>query len=120
MAAKDELGRAGEERAAQHLRGNGYTVLARNWRCAQGEIDIVAARDGHLAVVEVKTRRTTAYGYPFEAIDARKRRRLWQLAQAWVAENPEAARGRRVRLEAIGIIGPDPSSGALEHLVDIA
>ncbi len=75
MAAKDELGRAGEERAAQHLRGNGYTVLARNWRCAQGEIDIVAARDGHLAVVEVKTRRTTAYGHPFEAIDARKRRR---------------------------------------------
>lgn len=120
MAAKDELGRAGEERAAQHLTGQGYTVLARNWRCAQGEIDIVAAHGEHLAVVEVKTRRTAAFGHPFEAIDRRKRRRLWQLAQAWIAENPEAARGRTLRLEAIGIIGPDPVSGSLEHLVNIA
>lgn len=120
MAAKDELGRAGEERAAQHLRRRGYTVLARNWRCAQGEIDIVAVRDHHLAVVEVKTRRTAVYGHPFEAIDARKRRRLWQLAQAWATENPEEARGRVLRLEAIGIIGSDPASGSLEHLVDIA
>lgn len=95
-------------------------MLARNWRCAQGEIDIVAAHGDHLAVVEVKTRRTVAFGHPFEAIDARKRRRLWQLAQAWAAQNPEAARGRSMRLEAIGIIGADPSSGALEHLVDLA
>lgn len=120
MAAKDELGRAGEERAAQHLTGQGYTVLARNWRCAQGEIDIIAAHGDHLAVIEVKTRRTAAFGHPFEAIDRRKRRRLWQLAQAWIAENPDAARGRAVRLEAIGIIGADPAQGSLEHLVNIA
>lgn len=120
MAAKDELGKAGEERAAQHLRSLGYTVIARNWRCAQGEIDIVAVQGAHLAVVEVKTRRSSAFGHPFDAIDARKRRRLWKLAMAWVAENPEAAHGRDVRLEAIGIIGSDPSSGALEHLVDVA
>lgn len=120
MAAKDELGRAGEERAAQHLTRLGYTVLARNWRCAQGEIDIVATRGDHLAVVEVKTRRTAAFGHPFEAIDGRKRRRLWQLAQAWIIENPDAARGRVVRLEAIGIIGADPALGSIEHLVDIS
>jgi len=120
MAAKDELGRAGEERAARHLTGSGYTVLARNWRCVQGEIDIVAMQGDYLAVVEVKTRRTAAYGHPFEAIDRRKRRRLWQLAQAWITENPDAARGRTVRLEAIGIIGTDPSVGSLEHLVDLA
>lgn len=120
MAAKDELGRAGEERAAQHLTGCGYTVLARNWRCAQGEIDIVATQGDHLAVVEVKTRRTAAFGHPFEAIDRRKRRRLWQLAQAWIIENPQVARGRVVRLEAIGIIGADPARGSIEHLVDIS
>ncbi|MCZ4301168.1 MULTISPECIES: YraN family protein [Microbacterium] len=119
MAAKDELGRAGEERAAQHLTGNGYTVLARNWRCAQGEIDIVATLGEHVAIVEVKTRRTVAFGHPFEAIDARKRRRLWRLAHAWARENPEAARGRAVRLEVIGIVGADPARGTLEHLVDI-
>ncbi|MGO4487046.1 YraN family protein [Microbacterium sp. 2RAF4] len=120
MAAKDELGRAGEDRAAQHLRSSGYTVLARNWRCTQGEIDIVAVCGDHLAVVEVKTRRTDSFGHPFEAIDARKRRRLWQLAQAWIAEHPGIARGREVRIEAIGIIGADPITGVLEHLVDIA
>lgn len=120
MAAKDELGRAGEERAAQHLTRHGYTVLDRNWRCAQGEIDIVAVRGTHLAVIEVKTRRSVAFGHPFEAIDERKRRRLWGLAYAWKAEHPDIARGLDVRLEAIGIVGTDPAVGALEHLEDIA
>lgn len=120
MAAKDELGRAGEDRAAQHLTDSGYTVLARNWRCAQGEIDIIAVQGDQLAVVEVKTRRTATYGHPFEAIDRRKRRRLWQLAQAWIRENPDVACGRVVRLDAIGIIGADPARGFLEHLVDLA
>lgn len=120
MAAKDELGRAGEERAAQHLRSIGFTVLARNWRCSQGEIDIVAARGAQLAVVEVKTRRTPAYGHPFEAVDRRKRRRLWQLAHAWSAAHPQHAAGRTVRLDVIGIIGLDPANGVLEHLQDIA
>lgn len=120
MAAKDELGRAGEERAARHLAAQGYTVVDRNWRCAQGEIDIVAVHGAHLAVVEVKTRRSIAFGHPFEAVDARKRRRLWQLAQAWVAAHPEEARSRVLRLDVIGITGADPASGSLEHLVDIS
>ncbi|WP_341945481.1 YraN family protein [Microbacterium sp. LWH11-1.2] len=120
MAAKDELGRAGEERAAQHLTRHGYTVLDRNWRCAQGEIDIVAARGAHLVVIEVKTRRSAAFGHPFEAIDERKRRRLWGLAFAWRAAHPELARGLDLRIEAIGIIGGDPAVGVLEHLGDIS
>jgi len=120
MAAKDELGRAGEERAAQHLTRHGYTVVDRNWRCAQGEIDIVAVHGARLAVIEVKTRRSTAFGHPFEAIDERKRRRLWSLAFAWRAEHPDLARGLDIRVEAIGIIGADPAVGVLEHLVDIS
>lgn len=120
MAAKDVLGRAGEDRAARHLTAQGYEILDRNWRCPQGEIDIVARRGDVLAVVEVKTRRSAAFGHPFEAIDSRKRRRLWQLAQAWIQANPVLARGRMLRLDAIGIIGADPSAGALEHLVDLS
>lgn len=119
MAAKDILGRAGEDRAVRHLIANGYVILDRNWRCAQGEIDIVALCDGALAVIEVKTRRSAAFGHPFEAVDARKRRRLWQLAQAWIAAHGEIARGRPLRLEAVGIIGADPGTGSLEHLVDL-
>ncbi|MFS0912551.1 YraN family protein [Microbacterium sp. 179-I 3D2 NHS] len=120
MAAKDELGRAGEQRAADHLIRQGYTLLDRNWRCGQGEIDIVAARGAHLAVIEVKTRRSAAFGHPFEAIDDRKRRRLWSLAFAWRAAHPDLADGRALRLEAIGITGADPAVGVLEHLVDLA
>ncbi|MFJ4174263.1 YraN family protein [Microbacterium sp. NPDC089696] len=120
MAAKDDLGRAGEDRAANHLSGIGYDILDRNWRCAQGEIDIVARIGGHLAIVEVKTRRSGRFGHPFEAVDARKLGRLWKLAYAWVAEHPVQARGLAVRVEAVAVTGDDPSVGDLEHLVDLA
>ncbi|MCI1017958.1 YraN family protein [Microbacterium sp. C5A9] len=119
MAAKDELGRAGEQRAVLHLNAIGYRILDRNWRSAQGELDIVARIDRRLAVVEVKTRRTTAFGHPFEALDNRKLRRLWQLAHAWAAAHPEQARGLDIAIEAIGIVGDDPSTGELEHLTDL-
>jgi putative endonuclease len=118
MAAKDERGRAGEQRAAAHLRASGYDIIDANWRCAQGEIDLVAVRGGILAVVEVKTRRSVDFGHPFEAIDRRKAARLWRLAMAWIAAHPDAARGRRLRIDAIGIVGDDPATAALEHLED--
>lgn len=120
MAAKDDLGRAGEQRAASHLVGLGYDVLDRNWRCAQGEIDIVAVHGDDLAIVEVKTRRSTAFGHPFEAIDERKRRRLWRLALAWIESHALQARGLTVRIDGIGIVGPDPATATLEHLRDLA
>lgn len=119
MAAKDVLGRAGEERAAQYLEQCGYVVLDRNWRITDGEIDLVVARRDELVVVEVKTRRGEAYGHPFEAIDQRKQSRLWRLAVAWIAAHPAEAQGRRLRLDAIAIIGPDPATGVLEHLEDL-
>lgn len=118
MAAKDDLGRAGEDRAAAHLVASGYRIVERNWRCDQGELDIVADRDGVLAVVEVKTRTSEAFGHPFEAIDARKAARLWRLAMAWIAAHPDAARGRRLRIDVIAVVGADPRTGSLEHLED--
>jgi len=119
MAAKDERGRAGETRAARHLEQAGWRVLDRNWRCPQGEVDIVAADADALVVVEVKTRRSDAFGHPFEAVDDRKRRRLWQLAFAWIAAHPDLVQGRRLRLDVIAITGDDPATAALEHLQDL-
>lgn len=119
MAAKDELGRAGEDRAVAHLIRLGYRILDRNWRCALGELDVVAQCGDALAFVEVKTRRTLDFGHPFEAIDESKRQRLWRLAHAWCRAHPAVSRGRSLRLEAIGIVGPDPASGSLEHLRDL-
>ena len=119
MAAKDELGRAGEDRAVRHLIDAGYDVVDRNWRCPAGEIDIVAVRGAALSIVEVKTRRTEAFGHPFEAVDDRKLARLWRLVHAWRAAHPDLARGRSPRVELIGIIGADPATGSLEHLADV-
>ncbi|TFV81887.1 YraN family protein [Microbacterium sp. dk485] len=118
MAAKDDFGRAGEDRAAAHLRAHGYTLLDRNWRCPQGEIDLVAVRGRDLVVVEVKSRRSDAFGHPLEAIDERKGARLWRLALAWIAAHPADARGRRLRVDAIALTGVDPATAMLEHLED--
>ncbi|MCM3501634.1 YraN family protein [Microbacterium sp. P26] len=118
MAAKDDLGRAGEERAVAFLSDDGYRIIDRNWRCPQGEIDIVAERDDTLVVIEVKTRRSEAFGHPFEAIDRRKAERLWRLAMAWLAAHPDEARGRGLRIDAIGLVGEDPATARLEHLED--
>jgi len=119
MAAKDDLGRAGEQHAAEHLESLGYTILDRNWRCSQGEIDIVATSGDSLCIVEVKTRRSEAFGAPLEAIDERKRRRLWRLAFAWAIAHPDDARHRELRLEAIGIVGRDADHSTLEHIEDL-
>ena len=119
MAHKDVLGRAGEERAARYLQSRGYTVLDRNWRIREGELDLVAASGAELVVVEVKTRRGDAFGHPFEAIDSRKRVRLWRLTAAWMSANPALLQGRRMRIDAIGLTGPDPATAKLEHIVDV-
>lgn len=120
MADKDVLGRAGEDRAARHLEQLGYRVLDRNWRTRGGELDLVVAARDVLVIVEVKTRRTEEFGHPFEAIDARKRARLWRLAMAWIAAHPAGVQGRRLRIDAIGIIGADPEIAPLEHWEDVA
>jgi putative endonuclease len=119
MAEKDALGRDGELRAARYFEEAGFAVLARNWRCRTGEIDLVVASGDLIVVVEVKTRRGEGFGHPFEAIDSRKRARLWRLAVAWSAENRNAVQGRRLRIDAIGLTGPDPRTARLEHLVDV-
>ena len=88
MAAKDELGRRGEDIAAAWLTDHGLTVLARNWRCAEGELDIVATDQVKVVVCEVKTRSGDLYGSPFEAVTQGKRRKLRRLGLLWIAANP--------------------------------
>jgi putative endonuclease len=78
------LGRRGEELAAQRLAALGYQIVARNWRCESGELDLVV-RDGDcLALVEVRTRRGRALGTPEESITPAKQARLIELAEAYV------------------------------------
>ena len=114
MAAKDDLGRLGEELAVRYLTLHGFQVIDRNWRCAQGEIDVIAERDGATVFVEVKTRSSTAYGHPFEAITFSKLARMRRLAAAWC----EQARPRPsiIRLDAIAVIARSGDAASIEHL----
>lgn len=118
MAAKDELGKRGEQLATDHLVGRGYRIIERNWRCSQGEIDIVAVDEGadgsETVFVEVKTRSGVGYGHPFEAITAQKLARLRRLAAAWCAAHP--GQTSRVRIDAMAVIAPPGEAARIEHL----
>jgi putative endonuclease len=80
------LGASGEDLVARWYESHGYRVLDRNWRCADGELDVVARRDGVLVFCEVKTRSSNAYGVPAEAVTHTKARRIRRLAARWLSE----------------------------------
>ena len=80
----DELGRRGEDVAAEYLSGIGLVVLSRNWRCRGGEIDLVATDGDRLVVCEVKTRSGTGYGEPAEGVTSAKAARIRRVAAAWL------------------------------------
>ncbi|MFP5333718.1 MAG: YraN family protein [Actinomycetes bacterium] len=115
MRAKDALGRYGERVAVRHLEDAGYAVLARNWRCRHGELDVVAAHGGCLVAVEVKTRRSTAAGHPLEAVTPLKVARLRRLVAVWLAEHP-GGRWRDVRIDVVAVLRPARGAAVVEHL----
>jgi putative endonuclease len=82
--ARRQLGRWGESVAAHHLEAKGYQIVARNWRCRQGEIDLVARAGDTLVFVEVKTRRGQAMGTPEEGVTSHKARKLLDVAQHYL------------------------------------
>lgn len=81
------LGAAGEQAAADAYVRAGYTVLDRNWRCRDGELDLVVARDGQVVFCEVKTRSSAAFGPPAAAVTHDKQRRIRHLAMRWLDEH---------------------------------
>ena len=81
------LGQLGEDMAARHLQRLGYVILERNYRCPQGEVDIVARDGERLAFVEVRARRGTAFGTPKESVTARKQARLATVARNYLQEH---------------------------------
>jgi putative endonuclease len=86
-AARRALGATGEQLAAEWYEGSGYEVLDRNWRCRQGEIDLVCRRGATVVVCEVKTRASVAFGAPVEAVTGTKQRRIRRLAAQWLRDH---------------------------------
>ena len=115
--ARARLARRGEELACARLAAAGLRVLARNWRCRAGEIDVVAAAPGLLVFCEVKTRRGDGYGTPAAAVTSRKQARLRALAAAWLAahDHPPC----RVRFDVVSVTWPRGAAPAVEHLAGV-
>jgi len=114
MADKDRLGAWGEDLAVEYLEGSGLTILARNWRCRHGELDIVATDGQTVVFCEVKTRSGLGFGGPAEAVGWQKVRRIRLVAAAWLAE---AGRGwPDLRFDVVSIVCPRGQQPSVEHL----
>ena len=116
---KDELERDGQQKAERALNSQGYEILDRNWRTAEGEIDLVARDGDALVFIEVKTRTSTRFGHPFEAITPGKLVHLRRLAASWIAAKGLIAGITRIRIDAIGVIAPKGQPASIEHLEGI-
>lgn len=82
------LGQWGEDRVAEKLRRNGWTIVARNFRCRMGELDLVAKNESFLVFVEVKLRKDDRFGSACEAVTASKQRKLRAAAQYYLMSHP--------------------------------
>ena len=102
-STRRDLGVTGEDLAAAWYEANGYTVVARNWRCRDGELDLIV-RQGRLFVFcEVKTRTTDAFGAPVEAVTRTKQQRLRRLAARWIDEG-DGPRPVEIRFDVASIL----------------
>jgi putative endonuclease len=116
-ASRSDVGTAGEAAAVAHYRRAGYRVLARNWRCRLGEIDLLLLRGGTLIVCEVKSRRGSGFGGPFEAVTWAKQRKLRQLAETFLIAS--GLRPPEVRFD-VASVTVDVAGGASVHVFEHA
>lgn len=98
---RSDLGRAGERAAEEFLRRRRYTILARNFRCRAGEVDLIALHGGVLVFVEVKARQRGAAVGPFEALSARQQQRIARAARYYIER--QRLHGRLARFDVVGV-----------------
>ncbi|HBG92642.1 MAG: YraN family protein [Nitrospirae bacterium RIFOXYB2_FULL_43_5] len=109
-----QVGSKGEDLAAEFLKDNGYRIIARNYKTPIGELDIIA-KDGEILVfIEVKTRSSNAYGYPFEAVGSRKKHKLKNLALLYLKNQKKNC---AVRFDVISI-NLNGTKNEIEHIKD--
>ncbi|MFC1699625.1 YraN family protein [Candidatus Omnitrophota bacterium] len=105
---KQDLGKKGERLALMFLRQKGYQIIARNFSSRTGEIDIVAGDNGTTVFVEVKTRSSTDFGRPDEAIDRKKIRHLYRCAQFYIRKHALLPEGS-FRFDVVSVILSTPA-----------
>lgn len=121
--ARQAVGAYGERTAERHLVAHGLVVLARNWRCPEGEVDLILRDGDELVFCEVKTRRGPAYGTPAEAVVAAKVRRLRRLAACWLSQSrphppadPPVTGPPVIRFDVVSVLPQPRGAARVEHL----
>ena len=109
-------GRWGEDRAAEYLRRKGFRVTDFNWKCRFGEIDLIAEDGVYLCFVEVKLRKTAAYGSAAAFVDWRKQQRLRTAAELYLAGRPTGLQPRFDVIEIYAPQGTDTENPGIFHL----
>jgi putative endonuclease len=117
ITKKQATGRWGETEAARFLQGKGYTILDRNIRTPHGEIDILAARDGMLVFVEVRTRRSHSFGYPEASVTTRKQASMLAAVDEYLGDHPEA--GDTWQVDVIAVEGTPGRLISIEHFENV-
>lgn len=109
------IGRLGEALATEFLTGQRYAIVEKNYRKSYGEVDIIARDGDTLVFVEVKTRQSTAFGTPFEAVDGRKQRQLSRVAQEYLQSQGLSDAPARFDVVAVRL-DRDNRPAAIDHL----
>ncbi|HLS79071.1 MAG TPA: YraN family protein [Nocardia sp.] len=117
MGDKQALGARGEELAARFLRDAGMEIVARNWRCRHGELDLIARHGAITVFVEVKTRRTLTFGTPAEAVTVGKQQRIRRLALLWLAE--QDGPWQPIRFDVVSVLMMPGQRPRIDHLAAV-
>ena len=121
VSSREAVWQSGEDAAVEAYRRRGYRVLARNWRCPMGEIDLVVGRSGVVVFCEVKARRPGAFGEPFEAVNPTKQRKVRALARAFLSEFGPRLRGNAAtgyRFDVASVVIEKPGRARVEVYED--
>ena len=110
---KQLLGREGEKIAERYLKKKGYKLVERNYRCLSGEVDLIVLDRRVIVFVEVKTRSDDRFGTPFEAVEARKQRKMIRAAQFFL--HAKGLQQREARFDVVGISWPGRQP-VVEHI----
>jgi putative endonuclease len=118
MAAHNELGKWGEDTAADYLQRNGYAIVERDWKSGHRDLDIIAQdKDGTVVFVEVKTRRNRLFGEPEEAVDYQKLRSLRGAINHYIKYRHINGNSRLDFITVVGTIGTEPE---IDHIKDVS
>ncbi len=114
---RQKLGRWGENKAAEYLVAQGYTILERNLRTAHGELDLVARKNDLLVFVEVKARSSHAFSYPEEAVTPNKQLHMMSAAEEYLRAHPES--GETWQFDVIAIERPRDGTALITHFENV-